>query len=175
MARFKGTSEEGLPEDYLGAELEFSEEEAAVYVHMQTGITKFLTEEQGFNPGGCRITLTPAIPGYSLHAYREGEELYQNLKHYQHVVGTLMYYATRERPDISNAVRELSRFAAKPTMEHLVASGEILHEVSSWDTVPRTDIAIWCTLRFQGRHHWPGKHNSKTTAFTFGDFFRHVA
>jgi ribonuclease HI len=33
-----------------------------------------------------------------------------------------MYYATRVRPDISNAVRELSRFASKPSAEHWKAA-----------------------------------------------------
>ncbi len=46
LVRFKGTSEEGLLEDYLGAELEFSREEVAVHVHMRTRITKVLTSAE---------------------------------------------------------------------------------------------------------------------------------
>ncbi len=105
LVRFKRTFKGGLPEDYLGAELELSKEEAAVYVNMRMGISKFLTGE-GFTPGECRAPLIPAIPGPTLHASREREELYQNLKHYPHLVGTLMYYATRVSATQSGSCRD---------------------------------------------------------------------
>jgi ribonuclease HI len=160
LNRFKGTSDDGLPEDYLGAQLTFSETDPAVTVHMSNGIVKFLIEE-GFVPGECRTTMTPAVPGTSLHGHKEGEELYHDIKHYQHVVGTLMYHATRTRPDIANAVRELSRFTAKPTAEHWKAAEHCMRYLagtpqhgltirSSREMDFKDELAIYADASFAG-------------------------
>ena len=40
---------------------------------------------------------------------------------YQSAVGSLLYLATRSRPDIAFAINNVARFCSEPTKQHLVA------------------------------------------------------
>ena len=54
-----------------------------------------------------------------LNASEESELVDQSL--YQSAVGSLLYLATRTRPDISFAVNNVARYCSKPTKSHWTA------------------------------------------------------
>ena len=87
-----------------------------IHLHQQQTLLKFL-EEEGFIPGEVRSTSTPAVPGSTLPKAKTGEE-YNDIHRYQKVVGSLLYFYTRTRPEIINAVRDLSRYMSKPSLIH---------------------------------------------------------
>lgn len=58
---------------------------------------------------------TPGAPGKSLG---KNEGPVEKLDEYRSIVGKVMYLATKQRPDISNAVRELATHLANPGKEH---------------------------------------------------------
>ena len=68
-------------------------------------IRRFL-EEEGFAPGKCAPTDTPAVPGTMLKKSTESD-VRCDIDKYQSRVGALTYYSTRTRWDVRNAVREL--------------------------------------------------------------------
>ena len=49
---------------------------------------------------------------------------------YRHVIGKLMYLAVCIRPDISEAVSELSRFNANPELKHWESAMRVLRYLS---------------------------------------------
>ena len=48
---------------------------------------------------------------------------------YREAVGKLLYVATKTRPEICNAVRELSKHLDRPTEEHLKAANMVINYV----------------------------------------------
>jgi len=126
----------------LGCRLTIDHDAHEITLDQTDALSKFLVEE-GFTPGECRETQVPAVPNTTLRAAAEGEELYDDVKHYQHVVGTLLHFSVRTRPDIINAVRELSRFMSKPSMTHWNAAEYLLRYLAktwNWKLVIHGDV-----------------------------------
>lgn len=73
----------------------------------------------------CKPVATPADPGLKLTKGTEDSE-YVKEKHYQSMVGSLLYLSMRTRPDIAFAVSHAARFCSKPTSQHLTAVKRIL-------------------------------------------------
>ncbi|CAN0066300.1 unnamed protein product [Choristocarpus tenellus] len=66
-----------------------------------------------------RSTSSPSNPGIDLTPRRtDEEELDQKYKPYLTILGKLMFLAGMTRPDLSNNVRELGRYAASPCSRH---------------------------------------------------------
>jgi hypothetical protein len=71
---------------------------------------------------GKKLVSTPAPAGQTLQAGNVEDELCDHIKRkYQAGVGKLLYLARWSRPEIGNAVRELSRFASRPQIGHFNA------------------------------------------------------
>ena len=87
------------------------------------------------DPKSTTIRATPANPSVTLEKERSGDQLLDDLKYakYRSAVGTLIFIATRSRPDICSAVRELSRYVAAPRMSHWTA-------------------LVWCAQYLAGTH-----------------------
>ena len=73
----------------------------------------------------CKPVATPVDAGLKLTKGTEGSE-YVEEKHYQSVVGSLLYVSMRTHPDIAFTVSRAARFCSKPTSQHLTAVKRIL-------------------------------------------------
>ena len=104
--------------DYLSCEIKFNQDQSIAWIAQPTLMGKMIKK---FGPildkMGNYIYKTPGTPGYSL-IKPEGEIgiLNQNEQtNYRSGVGTLLQFSNKTRPDITNAVRELSRGMDKAT------------------------------------------------------------
>ena len=75
---------------------------------------------------------SPAEPNRKLHPARPGERLLSPAQHaeYQALIGSLLFLSVSCRPDITEAVNELSRFLAAPTEPHWKAAMRVLKYLS---------------------------------------------
>ena len=73
----------------------------------------------------CKSVATPADAGFKSTKGTEHSE-YVEEKHYQSMVGSLLYLSMRTCPDIAFAVRCAARFCLKPTTQHLTAVKRVL-------------------------------------------------
>ena len=132
--------------DYIGCKVEVDQKEHSVKftqpVLVQSLADEFEDIPQGIDP------LTPAKPGDILLKSSDEKYHLDKEKHtrYRTGVGKLLYLAKHSRPDIANAVRELSRHAHCPTDAHWEAMchciryvrgtptrGLLLKPVGTWD------------------------------------------
>jgi hypothetical protein len=89
--------------------------------HITTAITKYGVEE------ACTIH-SPLEPNIKLdNPYCEDHLLSDfHKKHYQSIVGSLMFIAMGTRPDISHAISMLSSFNSRLTSTHLTVAKRVL-------------------------------------------------
>ena len=82
--------------------------------------TEGILEKYGMK--NCKSVATPA------DAVTKGTEHseYVEEKHYQSMVGSLLYLSMRTCPDITFAVSRAARFCSKPTTQHLTAVKRVL-------------------------------------------------
>jgi hypothetical protein len=117
--RFKNhfdCDEVGELKEYVGCKLERNRKEGWMKltqpVLMQSFIDEFILPD-GETPK------TPAIPGEVLHRGDPGSEISKSEhQKYRTGVGKLLHVMKWTRPDVLNAVRELSRFVSNPTEAH---------------------------------------------------------
>jgi hypothetical protein len=84
-----------------------------------------LLERHGM--GDCSAVASPMVPGTKVELDKSKEGLDAALRTaYQQMVGSLMYLASRTRPDITYAVVVLSRVCSHPTAEHMVMAKRVL-------------------------------------------------
>jgi hypothetical protein len=108
---------------------------------------------------GCVPVSTPMVPGTVLT--HEGADLPVD-NEYAAIVGSLLYLATKTRPDIAHAVGVLSRFMTCAKVPHLKAAKNVLKYLAM---DPRA--GIW----FPGRKIATGRQRSLfVTAYTDADF-----
>src|SRR5579863_5259083 len=63
---------------------------------------------------------TPLLAGAEAHLIKhDGEASQSEIKHYQSLIGSLLYVQIGTRPDISFAVSRLAQYAANPSNQHL--------------------------------------------------------
>jgi hypothetical protein len=96
-------------------------------------------EEEGFAPGSCAPTDTPAVPGTMLKKAEDSDIRCDPVK-YQSRVGAIIYYASRTRWEIRNAARELSSQLSDPTVDHWNASIHLLRFLSG---DPDRGLVFW--------------------------------
>jgi hypothetical protein len=119
--RFK-IEDMGQIKHFLGVEIEHKAEEKKVWLGQKTMIQDLL-ERTKMND--CKPATTPTASGQKLEKAQDQEEEVQPTE-YRSIVGTLMYLATRTRPDIAFATGAVARYCSKPNASHWVALKRIL-------------------------------------------------
>ena len=75
---------------------------------------------------------TPLPPGTEVHLVKySGAALQSDIKHYQSLIGSLLYVQIGTRPDVSYAVSHLTQYAANPSPQHLKLAQYILGYLAS--------------------------------------------
>ncbi len=109
---------------FLGVKVDRDHPNQTITLYQDTYIHKVL---ERFGLSECRPTKTPISVGHNLHQADDGfQHDGQLAKHYQMLIGSTMYAMIQMRPDIDYAIGVLSRFAHRPTIEHMTAGKHLL-------------------------------------------------
>ena len=111
----------GAPTSFLGLNIVRSHPHE-ISINQTGYIDRILTRFQMHNAQPARTPLDYALPLLSA----KPEDKLANLQLYQELIGSLNHLAIFSRPDISNAVSQLSQFLTQPTETHLKAARHIL-------------------------------------------------
>ena len=105
---------EGTLDDYLSCEITFDDKVEKAWIH-QPHLIKKLKQKFGKIVDDVRVPKTPATPGMIL--FKENGKMLNEEDHklYRSGVGMLLYLVKHTRPDIANAVRELSKCLDGPS------------------------------------------------------------
>jgi hypothetical protein len=111
----------GYAEEYVGCRITIRDKEAKF---LQSVLLRSLVDEFGAEDKGLK---TPAPAGQTLQ-FAEGNTVLNvvDMRRYQAGVRKLLYLSRRSRPDISNSVRELSRFASQAQESHVNAMKRLM-------------------------------------------------
>ena len=104
------TTEESTLNDYLSCEIILNKEKGTGWMG-QPDMMKKLEEKFGEWTKDVRKARTPGPPNMKVNRPKEGEERLndEDQRRYRSGVGALLYLVKYSRPDITNAVRELSK------------------------------------------------------------------
>ena len=108
ITRYFNTKEEGAFEEYVGCKVLYGDNE--LFLH-QSDLIRKIEKNFGDDLKSGRNYTTPGTPGQGVVRPKEGEKLIdkdQQTK-YRSGVGMLLFLVKYSRPDIANAVRELSK------------------------------------------------------------------
>jgi hypothetical protein len=130
---------------YLGIEIDYDRRRGTLRLSQSKYVRDLLTR---FDMQDCSPAPTPAVA----NAYLTGDDCIDRLcrenlpqiRHYQALVGALLYLSNWTRPDISKAVSSCSRFLAAPGPSHVVAAKRILRYLRG-----TSDLSI-CYTRSSG-------------------------
>jgi hypothetical protein len=116
----------GVTLKFLGMELfrQGGEEKIGIVMCQERYALNMLNR---FGMQNCKPVDSPMVPGTKLA--HEGDVLPED-NEYAAIVGSLLYLATKTRPDISHAVGVLSRFMSCPRMPHLQAAKRVLRYIA---------------------------------------------
>ena len=108
-SRFNITIEESLA-DYLSCEIKFDKNKTKAWIG-QPHLMKKLRNKFETMVSDLQVYKTPGTPGQGVVRPNEGDHLVTSEMQtdYRSAVGMLLYLVKHSRPDISNAVRELSK------------------------------------------------------------------
>ena len=108
-AKIKITTEEST-NDYLSCEVKFNKEGTKAWLG-QPHLIKKLEKTYGELVSSMKTYKTPGTPGVSITRPKEDDKLLQEEEqhNFQSGTGMLLYLVKHSRPDISNAVRELTK------------------------------------------------------------------
>jgi hypothetical protein len=109
----------GKLENFIGCKLIENPEKTKIWIH-QPKLLKNLNQTFGKLVENVRDYKTPATPKATIVRPKEGDPLIspERQKLFRSGVGMLLYLVKHSRPDISNAVRELSKVADGATEAH---------------------------------------------------------
>jgi Reverse transcriptase (RNA-dependent DNA polymerase) len=95
----------------------------------QSGYIKDVLDR--FNMTDANPHNTPLPAGADVHLIKNTEQASQSeIKHYQSLIGSLLYVQIGTRPDISFAVSRLAQYAANPSNQHLRLANYVLSYLS---------------------------------------------
>jgi Reverse transcriptase (RNA-dependent DNA polymerase) len=133
----------GLMEEYVGSKVEIS---GGKMKFKQPVLLQSFVDEFGIDVK-CKINL-PAAPGQVLAKGKDQEILDGVMRtKYRSGVGKLRYLATWSRPDILNAVREVSRHMQAPTKKHYEA---MIRAMAFCIATPERGRAIELSCKWDG-------------------------
>ena len=118
--------------DYLGCEFHINKVKTRGWLG-QPSIIKSLEQKFGERAMKERLFLTPGTPRFTARKLENFEDKVSPEEHetYRSQVGTLLYLAKHSRPDIFNAVRELSKTMDAPAPVHLKEMYKVIRYVLS--------------------------------------------
>ena len=143
--------DQGEMKEYVGNKIDIDRDLRKIKwtqpVLLQSFVDEFDLPERGPDPK------TPATAGEVLHKTEEGQEVSaEEHASYRTGVGKLLHLAQWSRPEIGNAVRELTRMVANPSYAHIKA----MHRVMMY---------VICTPNrgrvLQPKRKWDGKKGFK--------------
>jgi len=109
---------------YLGMHVERDADDRWLKLHKEKYIKQLMQKyelEEGTNPA------TPLPHEFKVKKTAAGDEVdVEQQKHFQSLVGSLLYAAVHTRPDISFAVGQLARVVQNPTQEQVVAAERLV-------------------------------------------------
>ena len=124
----------GMAQYLLGIELrrrQLGMEEGDIFMVQEMYVMEILRQ---FDMVGCKAASTPLESGVKLSVVDSPEDdegrAQMEAYPYRQVVGKLMYLAVCTRPDISQAVSELSRFNANPGVKHWESAVRVMRYLS---------------------------------------------
>ena len=152
MSRFD-CDEVGVLKEYIGCKLDWDKEQGTMKV-TQPVLLQSLKDE--FRVSEEQPPTTPAEPGSVLSMDEDTEVMKESdQKTYRSCVGKLLHMMKWSRPEISNAVRELSRFMKAATLAHMKAMkrvmsyiiatperGLLLEPNAKWDGNPEFEFEV---------------------------------
>ena len=102
--------------DYLSCKIEYSKDKDKAWIG-QPHLMKKLIDKFGSKVAGMSIYKTPGSPHVGIQRPQKDDPGVSKEEHteYRSGVGMLLYLVKHSRPDIANAVRELSKVMDKPT------------------------------------------------------------
>lgn len=114
----------GEMNEYVGCKVERNEKERKLRLTQPVMLQSFQDE---FELKGSRQPTTPAVAGQVLNKTDKDKTLTKKeQKEYRSGVGKLLHMMRWTRPDVLNAVRELSRFMMEATTDHLEAMKRVM-------------------------------------------------
>jgi hypothetical protein len=155
----------GEPKVFCGLEIQRNREEGWLKVS-QENFTKELT--QRWLPAGACTRNIPAYQGIKLQ--REGMALSEEKAvEYREIVGSLLWLATRTRPEISFIVGVLSRFFSAPTTEHMQVALDVLRYLKGCSSLGLVYCKDSAELTGYSDADWAGDSESakSVTGFCF--------
>ena len=107
---------EGTLDDYLSCEITFSKDKKRAWIHQPHLLTK-IEKQFGELVKDLQVYKTPGTPGLTiLRSPGGGAVDGEKQKIYRSGTGMLLYLVKHSRPDISNAVRELTKALSGPSL-----------------------------------------------------------
>ena len=117
ISEFFATKEEGKMEEYVGCKVQ--KKDGCMFFHQSTLIEK-MRKAFANKIAKLRKYTTPGTPGQGIVRPKEGEPKIgaEEQTEYRSGVGMLLFLVKYSRPDIANAVRELSKVNDGATKAH---------------------------------------------------------
>jgi len=119
----------GAPTSFLGLNIVRSQPHE-ISINQTGYIDRILTRFQMQNAQPARTPLDASFPLLKAAT----DDKLANLQLYQELIGSLNHLAVFSRPDISNAVSQLSQFLTQPTETHLKAARHVLRYLKHTST-----------------------------------------
>ena len=117
LAKRYEMSDLGEIESYLGVRITRDRPNRCLQID-QAGYTRDIIDRFGMADANPNKTPLPAGADVLLVKY-DGEASSSDVKHYQSLIGSLLYVQIGTRPDISFAVSHLAQYSANPSPQHL--------------------------------------------------------
>ena len=144
--------------DFLG--VHFSRDGSSSFMDQELYITTIL---QKYGMSECKPVSTPSVQISVIQDESESVDTH----FYQEVVGSLLYLATRTRPDISSAVNVLCRHFSDPRKVHMTAAKRVLRYLQGTKSFGLRFSGSKPTLEAYSDSDWAGDHEDRKSTSGF--------
>ena len=149
---------EGKLDDYLSCEITFNDDGTIAWIH-QPYLIKKIEDKFGKMVKGLQVYKTPGSQGITV--LRDSDEVVDDDEHklYRSGTGMLLFLVKHTRPDIANAVRQLSKALDKPNQAALKEMKRVIKYV-----LDTKNLSLKIKPRFGDEKEW------NVIAFSDSDF-----